>query len=135
MALSPDLTGVWSAGNPFNFTDYRNAEVTRLFDQALSQPTEDAAAPLWRQAASLIARDQPYTFLYFYDQVNALNSRLRGVLIDALGHYQNPWEWWIPRAQQRGGPPPHRRTPRRRKRRTMRRFPGGARRPDPGLRL
>ena len=104
VALAPDLTGVWSPGNPFNFVDYENPELVRVMDQALNQPTEEAAAPLWRQAASIISRDQPYTFLYFYDTVNAVHQRLRGVKIDPLGHYQNLWEWWIPRSQQRGGP-------------------------------
>ena len=106
VALAPDLTGVWTPDNPFNFVDYENPELVRVMDQALDQPTEEAAAALWRQAASLISRDQPYSFLYFYDTVNAIHERLRNVEVNPLGHYLNPWEWWIPAGQQRGGAAP-----------------------------
>ena len=36
------------------------------------------------------------------DQVNGINERLRWVKVNTFGPYQNPWEWWIPRSQQRG---------------------------------
>ena len=69
---------------------------------ALAQPTEERAKPYWQQAARLIARDQPYTWLYYMDQVDGINERVRGVLVNTFGPYQNAWEWWIPRSQQRG---------------------------------
>jgi hypothetical protein len=71
-------------------------------DQALAQPTAERADPLWRAAAERIVQDQPYTWLYFYDQLTAVSDRLRGVRVDTYGAYQNLWEWWIPRAQQGG---------------------------------
>jgi peptide/nickel transport system substrate-binding protein len=103
--LSPDLTQMWAADSPFNITRYRNAEVSRLFEQALAQPTQEAARPLWRRAAATLARDQPYTWLYFFDSVDAVNERLRGVKVDSYGPYQNTWEWWIPADRRRGGAP------------------------------
>ena len=30
-------------------------------------------------------------------------DRLRGVVVNTFGPYQNAWEWWIPRELQRGG--------------------------------
>jgi peptide/nickel transport system substrate-binding protein len=101
--LSPDLTQMWAADSPFNITRYRNPEVSRLFEQALAQPTQQAAAPLWRQAAATLARDQPYTWLYYFDSVDAVNERLRGVRVDSYGPYQNTWEWWIPADRRRSG--------------------------------
>jgi len=102
--LSPDLAGLWGEGTPFNHTGYANPQVSGLIQQALAQPTDQAAAQYWKQAAGLIARDQPYTFLYYFDQVDAVSNRLRGTKIDTYGPYQNTWEWWIPAAQQRGAP-------------------------------
>ncbi|HEX2095512.1 MAG TPA: ABC transporter substrate-binding protein [Longimicrobiaceae bacterium] len=101
VGLSADLSELWGEDSPFNFVSYRNPEVTRLFEQALSQPTSELANPYWRQAAELIARDQPYTWLYYFDQVDGVNNRLKGMKIDTFGSYQNAWEWWIPRDQQR----------------------------------
>jgi peptide/nickel transport system substrate-binding protein len=102
VALSPDITGAFRAGGPHNVVSYDSPEATRMMDQALAQPTPETANPLWRAAAERIVQDQPYTWLYFYDQLTAVSDRLRGVRVDTYGAYQNLWEWWIPRAAQGG---------------------------------
>ncbi|HET7464020.1 MAG TPA: ABC transporter substrate-binding protein [Longimicrobium sp.] len=101
IGLSPDLTTLWGPGSPFNYVSYSDPQTTALFEQALTQPTTETAAPVWRQAAARIAQAQPYTFLYFMDQLDGVNSRLRGMKVDTYGAYQNTWEWWIPRRLQR----------------------------------
>lgn len=101
VALSPDLSTLWGAESPFNFVSFRNPRAAQLMDQALAQPSEDAAAPFWRQAAATIVADRPYTWLFFFDQVDGRRSRLKGMKVDTYGSYQNTWEWWIPRAEQR----------------------------------
>jgi peptide/nickel transport system substrate-binding protein len=101
VGLSPDLTTLWGEGSVYNYVSYRDPQTTALFEQALAQPTAETANPIWRQAAARIAQAQPYTFLYFMDQLDGVNNRLRGMRIDTYGAYQNTWEWWIPRSQQR----------------------------------
>lgn len=101
IGLSPDLTTLWGPGSPFNYVSYSDPQTTALFEQALAQPTVETAAPVWRQAAARIAQAQPYTFLYFMDQLDGVNDRLRGMKVDTYGAYQNTWEWWIPRRLQR----------------------------------
>lgn len=103
VALSPDLTGIWGEESPLNVVSYEDSVGQRLMQQALAQPTEKQAAPLWRAAAQRIVQDQPYTFLYYMDQVDAVRDRLKGMRIDTYGAYQNAWEWWIPKEQQRPG--------------------------------
>ncbi|HKP74318.1 MAG TPA: ABC transporter substrate-binding protein, partial [Longimicrobiaceae bacterium] len=100
--LSPDLTPLWAPDSPFNIVAYDNPQVYGLMQQALAQPTAERANPLWRQAAERIVQDQPYTWLYYYDQVTLVRDRLRGVRVDTYGAYQNLWEWWIPRSLQNG---------------------------------
>ena len=100
VALSPDISSLFAADSPLNITGYRNPTVAALFEKALSQPSVEEAVPVWREAASLLARDQPYTWLYFFDSVDAVRDRLRDTEIDSYGLYNNTWEWWIPRSQQ-----------------------------------
>ncbi len=100
VGLSPDLTPLWAPASPFNYTRYQNPEVTALIERASSAPTFETAAPIWREAASRIVQDQPYTWLYYMDSVDGVNNRLRGTLIDTYGPYQNTWEWWIPAEMQ-----------------------------------
>jgi peptide/nickel transport system substrate-binding protein len=102
VGLSPDLSNVWGPKSAFNFVSYDNPEVTRLMEQALDAKTDAEANPLWEAAAARMVQDQPYNWLYYYDTVDAVNNRLRGMKIDTYGPYQNAWEWWIPRELQRG---------------------------------
>lgn len=101
VALAPDLSPIWAGDSPFNFVSYQNPTVTRLIQRALAQPTAEQAAPTWRAAAERIVADQPYTWLYFFDQVDGVNERLKGMRVDTYGAYQNAWEWWIPKDRQR----------------------------------
>jgi peptide/nickel transport system substrate-binding protein len=102
VGLSPDITALWAPDSPFNIVAYDDPQTLALMRQALAQPTADRANALWKQAAERIVQDQPYTWLYYYDQVTLVRDRLRGVRVDTYGAYQNLWEWWIPRALQRG---------------------------------
>ena len=65
----------------------------------------DAARPYWQAAAQALVEDQPYTWLYYMDQVNGINDRVQDVVVNTFGPFQNAWEWWIPRAEQRGAAP------------------------------
>jgi peptide/nickel transport system substrate-binding protein len=104
--LSPDLMSNWGPDAPSNIVSYDDPETLRLMQQALSQPTTEAALPYWEEAATALVEDQPYTWLYYMDQVDGINERVRNVEVDTYGPYQNPWEWWIPRSQQRGAAGP-----------------------------
>jgi peptide/nickel transport system substrate-binding protein len=96
VGISADLNQLWGDPDlPFNFVGYANPEVRRLFDLAGQQPTEEAAATYWRQGASLIVADQPYTWLFYYDTPYGVRPRLRGTRVDTLSPYQQTWEWWI----------------------------------------
>jgi len=103
--LNPDLTPLFASDAQLNIVSYRDTVGQRLMRQAKEQPTPEKANPLWRAAAERIVQEQPYTWLYFYDQVDAVSDRLRGIHIDTFGAYQNAWEWWIPRARQGRGAP------------------------------
>ena len=93
--LSPDLRTLWAEDAPFNIVSWRNPQAWALIERAAGQPTDEAANPLWRQAAARIVQDHPYTWLYYYDSVTGRSERLRGVVVDPYGAYQNTWEWWV----------------------------------------
>jgi peptide/nickel transport system substrate-binding protein len=100
--LTPDfITILYGTGEHFNVTSYSNPRVDSLFRAVQTKPTEAAAIPVWQQAAKLIVDDHPYVWLYYYDLVDAVR-RVRGMRVDSYGLYQNTWEWWIPKSEQRG---------------------------------
>jgi peptide/nickel transport system substrate-binding protein len=103
VALGPEFPALaFGTGAPYNFTGYSNPEVDRLFEQARSRSTAVRADSAWQAAAMLLIQDQPYTWLYYLDTVDAVRDRLKNTKINTYGAYQNTWEWWIPRSQQRG---------------------------------
>lgn len=101
VGLDADLSPFFAPDAHYNVVSYRNEEVAQLIEQARSEPTFERAAPRWRAAAERIVRDQPYTWLYYYDQLSASSGRLRGMKVDTFGAFQNVWEWWIPADRQR----------------------------------
>jgi peptide/nickel transport system substrate-binding protein len=103
--LNPDLTPLFASDASLNVVSFDDPEAQRLMQVARDQPTAPLANAAWRAAAQRIVELQPYTWLYYYDPVTAVSSRLRNVKVDTYGAYQNTWEWWIPRAQQRGAAP------------------------------
>jgi peptide/nickel transport system substrate-binding protein len=102
VGLSPDLEPLWGRDTPYNYVSYENPQAWELFDRARTATDEAEANRLWSEAAGLIVADQPYTWLYFRDEIVALSQRLRGAHIDTYSRYQNVWEWWIPADMQRG---------------------------------
>lgn len=95
VGLSADLTEMWGAESPLNLAGYRNPRLDSIFATALAQPTEEAALPHWRQAAAILARDQPFNWLYYYSGIGVIGPRLQGMKVDTFGSYQNAWEWWV----------------------------------------
>lgn len=95
VGLFMDMTGLWGAESPFNFVSYDDPETTRLMQDALAQPTEDRAAEYWKAATARIVEAQPYSWLYYMDQVVGVRDRVKGTRIDTLGLLQNLHEWWI----------------------------------------
>lgn len=99
VALQPDYVAEFFGDpkNPYNVTGYSSAAVDSLIGLARAAATETEGAPYWREAAGSIARDRPYAFLWFFDEVVALSERVRGARIDTYGVFQNLHEWTLVR--------------------------------------
>ncbi|MBN1441083.1 MAG: peptide-binding protein [Planctomycetes bacterium] len=98
VGLKMDMTAMWhskSVGDPFNVVGFQSEELDRLNDEAVFELDREKARPLWWKAQEIIVEEQPYTFLYFPDQINFVNRRVRNVRMSAIGWNQNIEEWEI----------------------------------------
>jgi peptide/nickel transport system substrate-binding protein len=95
IGLFVDMTSLWKLDSPFNFTSFDDPEVNRIMAEAMAQPTEEAAAPYWREAAARIVEEQPYSWLFYMDSLVGVRDRVQETLIDTLGELQNLHEWRI----------------------------------------
>lgn len=77
-------------GGGFNFVSYNNPDVVKLLDQANNLPGCDqtARAKLYNQAQALLAKDNPYIFLYTQKHL-----WLAGKGVDGFAPYPQQMQW------------------------------------------
>jgi peptide/nickel transport system substrate-binding protein len=88
----------------YAFSGTKDPELDRLLDTLQLMTDREEALPYWREYQDRLIQVQPYTFLYFAERLDAVNRRLRNVVMDTRGEWLNIREWWIP-AEERRAPP------------------------------
>jgi len=101
--LFVDPSELWHCNDPahnkeyqFNFTGYCNPEVDKLIEQGLATPDPKDSAPIWKDLQAKIYADQPYLFLWWMDEIDAVNSRFEHTTVDILSPYDRLWDWEVP---------------------------------------
>jgi len=77
----------------YNYGGYSNPELDRLIDRARAERDPRAARSLWIEAQRLVARDQPYTFLFERDRLHAVDRNLRLARVSPRSLYAGLEEW------------------------------------------
>ncbi|TNE89196.1 MAG: hypothetical protein EP330_12210 [Deltaproteobacteria bacterium] len=80
----------------FNFVSYNSAKADELIEQGLRTPVPSESAPIWQELQQVIYEDQPYTFLWWMDEVIAVDSRFENTSIDVLAPFGNLHDWSVP---------------------------------------
>lgn len=78
----------------YNYGLYSDAELDGLIDRARVESDTSRAKRLWGQAQQLIARDQPYTFLFERDRLHAFPRALKGVRASPRSAYAGLEDWY-----------------------------------------
>lgn len=85
----------------YNYGLYSNSEVDGLIDRARAEGDKERARALWFRAQRLIAQDQPYTFLFERDRLNAVPRRLAGLRMGPRSAYTDLEKWhWEPATRE-----------------------------------
>ena len=66
-------------------------------EQGLRTPALADQIPIWQELQAIIHDDQPYTFLYWRDEVVGLHERFKGAKVDVLSELHDLHEWWVPK--------------------------------------
>jgi peptide/nickel transport system substrate-binding protein len=101
--MSVDPTSVWHSGSidELNYVYYDNPRVDRLIEQGRAIMSREQARPVWLEFQELIYRDQPYTFLYWRDQVIGIHKRFRDCHPIPLSIYYHLENWWVPAEERK----------------------------------
>lgn len=81
--------------NTFNASGYQSAEADSLLNIIASASDRYNAANAYQALQSVIYRDQPVTFLFWYDNLTVFNNRVRGTHADIYSPYHRFWDWYI----------------------------------------
>lgn len=84
-----------------NRAGYCNPDADQLIDAGLRETDPERATEIWGEFSRILQRDQPITFLFWQEQLSAVNERIQGVEMDIRGKLVTAPEWWIPAGQRR----------------------------------
>ncbi|MDR1857516.1 MAG: peptide-binding protein [Desulfovibrio sp.] len=105
ISVDPDILPIWHSSGTveggLNFIGYVDPEVDDLLTRAAQTPDTERRAELYARFQELLARDQPYCFLYVPNALPVVQRRFRGIKPTIAGIMYNFDEWWVPRNLQR----------------------------------
>ncbi len=93
--LWPQLTPIWHSGDQYlwNYASYSDAETDRLMEAALRETDPTKASVLWKQAQARIHAEQPWVFLWWRDDVVAVNKRIDDADVGPLSAWAHIDRW------------------------------------------
>ena len=80
---------------PLQIAGYSNLAADSLIDSTERITDRDAARPLLHRLQRILRDDQPWAFLYYYDDLFAAARELRGADMDIRGALVNLPRWWL----------------------------------------
>jgi peptide/nickel transport system substrate-binding protein len=93
-----DDTGLFHSDEidePNALSGTQNPEMDRLMEQLRVISDREVAKNLWAEYQRVLIEEQPYMFLFFQDRLTGINKRVRGMVLDARGEFQNLKDWYI----------------------------------------
>ncbi len=96
--LQMQLDDLWGSDlekYPFNLTGFRSDRIDQILTSARNLKSEPDGALLWKEFQNIVHDEQPCTFLYWINNIVAVNKRIHGTRIGVLGTTHNAWEWYL----------------------------------------
>ncbi|MFN3385131.1 MAG: peptide-binding protein [Candidatus Thermochlorobacter sp.] len=87
---------IWNSdfkNTPFNSSCFQNARLDTLCSRLTEPLPADTALRYWHEYQEILHDEQPRTFLYYYDELQGFNKRIRNVKVNMLAVLINAHEW------------------------------------------
>ncbi len=101
--LFVDPSSTWKCPTPehpaeLNYGGFCDPTVDQLIERGLSTPNFSEAAPIWKEMQAKIYEEQPMLFLYWMDEIVAVDKRVEHVSVDIVSSLSHLHEWDVPGA-------------------------------------
>ena len=87
---------IWGSNfekKPFNSSAFQNAQLDKVVSQLTGPLPETEQKKLWKEYQRILSNEQPRTFLYYYDEFQGFNKRVRNARLTLLATLGNMYEW------------------------------------------
>ena len=78
-----------------NRSGVRDPELDRLIEEGMAATDPAAARDVWRRFTERLQREQPFTFMFWLDELAASGDAVTGVVMDPRGEFQSMAEWAV----------------------------------------
>ncbi len=89
-----NLSISWHSDAVVNYSSYHNNYLDELFSKLNNCSPEDEVN-IYYSIQKILYNDQPYTFLYWVDNLVCYNNRISNISIDPLGAIKHCWKWEV----------------------------------------
>ena len=100
----PDQYDIWHSSKTepkeLNFVHFKDPEMDRLLVEGRGTFDVEKRRACYYKIQEILAREQPYTFLYVPDALPAVSSRFRGIEPAPAGITHNLIKWYVPKSEQ-----------------------------------
>ncbi|MFO7447959.1 MAG: ABC transporter substrate-binding protein [Ignavibacteriaceae bacterium] len=96
--LPIELSQFWHSSpevGHLNLASYKNSEADDILEKLQIRADDSYKYELYKKFQEIIHRDEPFTFLFWADNLVVYNSRIKNIDINPLGAIQKCWNWKI----------------------------------------
>ncbi|HED05169.1 MAG TPA: hypothetical protein ENI61_00625 [Ignavibacteria bacterium] len=93
-----DLKPYWNSNlkeNILNVAGYQNHQVNTLLNKIDVEKSKEKRNNLNKKIQDIIYKDEPFTFLYWIDNIVVYNKRIKGINVTPLGAVLHCWNWSV----------------------------------------
>jgi len=105
LSRDPDQYSIWHSSQikegQYNFVSYSNPEIDSLLVEGRRTFDMEKRKEIYHRIHTILAEEQPYTFLYVADALPVVHKRFHGIEVAPAGIGYNFIKWYVPREQQK----------------------------------
>lgn len=81
--------------SPFNSAAFQNQELDRVIARLSGPLSKAEQTKLWQHYQQILHREQPRSFLYYYDELEGFSSRVTQVEVNLISTLWNAYDWTL----------------------------------------
>lgn len=79
-----------------NRSSFADPRADALIERGMVATDPETAEAIWRELTELLNEQQPFTFMFWLDELAASREQVQGVVMDPRGELVSIADWWLP---------------------------------------